>query len=152
MCTRPCFGLTVAWINAVAYGIASIGIISVLANKDFMNQLFADNPDAAKVLKGILITYVVITSIMTVISGLLIAGIIKRRAKYMRPFVLVSFMTVTVGVIMAFVNAFVSSDNRVKKFFTSMLAVGIQCGLLYPIYTLYKDIQEENQGTARITH
>ncbi|XP_065368377.1 uncharacterized protein LOC135960904 [Calliphora vicina] len=89
--------------------------------------------------------------VMVVISGVLIMGIVQRRHKLMVPWLVLSGIgfvcdcgRVILIVILGFVKGHAFSTVLVS-FVSGVLGVGIEALILWPIYTLWRDIRRKNE-------
>ncbi|KAI8126978.1 hypothetical protein CVS40_2990 [Lucilia cuprina] len=86
---------------------------------------------------------------MAIISGLLIMGIVKRRHKLMMPWLILSgigFIANCVNFAFKFIGSLFTVPflSLVILFVVGLLGIGISYLILWPIFTLYGDIQKEN--------
>ncbi|XP_023305172.2 uncharacterized protein LOC111686998 [Lucilia cuprina] len=149
-CSRSTLGVIIGVLNVLAYVICTIGAIVFLVQLSGTEKRNQEEIDAAAMYNTIFIVIIVLSLIMIIISALLITGIVKRRHRMMLPWLILSGIGFVVNCI-RFVYYFIASII-VGAHFTAIviiliagvLGIGISALILWPIYTLYRDMRREN--------
>ncbi|XP_037827780.1 uncharacterized protein LOC119615868 [Lucilia sericata] len=146
--SRSTLGVVIGAINIFGFSVTVIYIITVLC--DFSGLSEEDKREYDDVLStSVTLLYIllVICVIAIIISGLLIAGIVKRRQSLMKPWIYSAAAGIfchTFRIVIGFIGGFVAGlpfGDVFWAFILGLLTLGLQVLIFYPIYKLYKDLQ-----------
>ncbi|KAM7344738.1 uncharacterized protein ACRADG_011341 [Cochliomyia hominivorax] len=149
--SRSSFGVIIGILNILIYIYASSFFIAEISRNHENENYFSDQMvKIAERRHIILCTILSVFLIMILISGVLILGITKRRHKFMIPWLIVSGLgficdcaRVIVMLIMGLANG-ISFSLIMYILLLSLLRCGLEALILWPIYTLWRDIRQEN--------
>ncbi|KAM7344739.1 uncharacterized protein ACRADG_011342 [Cochliomyia hominivorax] len=157
-CSRSTLGVIIGFLNILIYIMVSIVVIALAGNsndlKSQYNEIYEEHKKELKELSTFLLcTILSVCLVMAVVSGVLIMGIVKRRHKLMIPWLVLSgigfacdCLRVFIVVLIGFMNDLAFS-TIISTFFLNLLGCGIEALILWPIYTLWRDLRlkhEEN--------
>ncbi|XP_065369080.1 uncharacterized protein LOC135961509 [Calliphora vicina] len=156
--SRSTFGVIIGILNILLYIGVVVLIIEMLQtlqahydDKEHSNT----NPEQMKKLEDlgtVLMSIILaICLVMVVLSGVLIMGIVQRRHKLMLPWLVLSGMgficdcgRVVFIIILAVIRP-PTISTFVVSFVVGVFGLGIEVLILWPIYTLWRDICRKNE-------
>ncbi|XP_037825014.1 uncharacterized protein LOC119613141 [Lucilia sericata] len=148
-CSRSTLGLIIGSLNVLIYLACFIYAIIVLVDINSGENSSYKEKENISLHNKIIIILIILCIVMAIISGLLIMGIVKRRHKLMMPWLILSgigFIVNCVNFAFKFIGSMFTVPflSLVIMFVVGLLGIVISYLILWPIFTLYGDIQKEN--------
>ncbi|XP_065369291.1 uncharacterized protein LOC135961681 [Calliphora vicina] len=147
--SRPTLGVVIGGINIFGFSITVIYIIVVLC--DFSRLTEEDKREHDEILsKSLTLLYILLAICVfaIIISGLLVAGIVKGRHSLMRPWICCAIVGIGCQILRLVIGLIVSfgGDHPFGDVFVSLIVglftLGIQFLVFLPIYKLYKEMRD----------
>ncbi|XP_065368528.1 uncharacterized protein LOC135961012 [Calliphora vicina] len=149
-CSRSTLGITIGSLNVLGYILCTIFSIIAVVQINAADEQNQQQKEEFAVYKTLFIVLIVVCLIMILISGLLITGIVKRRHKMMLPWLILSGIGFVINcarfgylIIVAIIQG-IPLATVIFIFILGLLGIAISALILWPIYTLYRDMRKEN--------